>query len=291
MGEALAAVLRAGFVEEVETGLSEADAESVLGLIPAGCFGIDHLTISGVGWSRSVDFVVEDSSNIVWTAESRPSLSGPTNLVIVEGWVAELSAIKSWLRSVDVSALPASSIEAGMFQDCVVLERLRLPPSLTEIPAGLCQGCFRLADVNFCDLVNLASVGICAFQNCRRLREFTAPPCLRRIDHWAFSGTRIRRVDLSENRMEHADLEGLGFLENAIFTRRVGEFSLLGCSALRSLTGSGRWADAVPVVEELRHTSLDGRVEPLFGPSVAGARVLSELATIGGRLTRASLLP
>jgi hypothetical protein len=157
------------------TRLEEADGNSALVSIPAGCFGIDHVLIRGVGWSRSLDYASEASSGVVWTSDSRPALSGPTNLVVLGGGIPDLSEMKKYIRFIDVSALPSRSLGQGNLSGCELLERLRIPAGIEMIPKELCDGCFRLRDVNFGDLTKLVSIHPSAFSDCRSIHEFATP--------------------------------------------------------------------------------------------------------------------
>jgi hypothetical protein len=108
----------------------------------------------------------------------------------------------------------------------------------------------------------------------------------------AFSGTRIPRFDLSDSPGCEVDFDYLAFLEVVIYPRKTGEISLGGCSSLKSLTvGGAKWLEVPSSLDELRFTSLDGRLPADFAPCIDRARVFSELAAVAGRLTRGALLP
>jgi hypothetical protein len=248
--------------------------------------------VRGSGWEETVRHVVVVPERVVWTSEVHPAISGPTELIVASG---PLPYAKDLLLVVDVSSLPHASIVAEMFSGYWALERLVLPVAIKRIPSLLCFECFRLVDVNFDTLREVASIDVLAFGNCLSLRKFVVPRALRTFGSSALAWTRISELDLGENAMVDVDLSDLHCLEKAILPRAMGSIRFESCSSLGSLT-IGR-ARSTPQdywpghLLELRFTRLDGRLPEEVGACLSGVRVFSELSAVAGRESRPALLP
>ena len=76
------------------------------------------------------------------------------------------------------------------------LEHVVLPDSMPELSTGLCSDCPNLTSVKLPS--NLRVIECNSFQNCSALEELSFPATLECIGNQAFSGSSLKRVDLSQ---------------------------------------------------------------------------------------------
>jgi len=92
----------------------------------------------------------------------------------------------------------------GVFSNCLYLQDLVLPSTLTEIPASLLNNCQSLTHVDIPRGVEVIHKE--AFMNCRLLSHIKFPSMLRKIGEAAFYGTSLSYIELGYAVCEVSDL-------------------------------------------------------------------------------------
>ncbi len=88
-------------------------------------------------------------------------------------------------------------IGEGCFYKCASLASIDFPQSIDAIPDYICYQCTSLSTVN---MINVASIGLYAFQNCINIQSIGFPGCLTSIGDYAFhSCSSITSVDLPDS--------------------------------------------------------------------------------------------
>ena len=95
-----------------------------------------------------------------------------------------------------------SSIESESFADCDGLTSVSVGNRLYSIGYQAFYSCDNLREVDFSVANNLYYVYAYAFQDCAALKQIDFPSSLYQIDEYAFQGTSLEVVDLSENLRE-----------------------------------------------------------------------------------------
>ncbi|MCI8521355.1 MAG: leucine-rich repeat protein [Clostridia bacterium] len=111
--------------------------------------------------------------------------------VTFKGSITEYEGFKSvefYNRAEQLSSLYLN------FSDNEELETLRLPEGLTEIQAGMCNGCTELREVYIPDTVE--DIGNYAFSFCKSLREVNLPENLKSVGEYAFSGCSLTELKI-----------------------------------------------------------------------------------------------
>lgn len=120
----------------------------------------------GEGWHIAPDLTLHISS-----------AEGAENFVMS---AFDRAAIRSVSFDCDLQTLPG-----GLLADCISLERVGLPDSVTSIGDAAFSGCMSLAEIDLPDAVT--SIGEGAFEGCYALRDVYLPQSLREIGLRAFA--------------------------------------------------------------------------------------------------------
>jgi hypothetical protein len=184
-----------------------------------------------------------------------------------------------FLRALDLSGLAVESLPAHGLWCMPWLERAVLPAGLRVLPRGFFGNCSRLAAVDASGCTALESIKRRACEGCRALRSFAFPPTIRVLS-FAFRGTSIARIDLSDTNAERADVSGMLLLEELVLPRRCVLYGAAGVPSLRRVTfGAGGdtkhfgWRPA-----EVRFGGMTADAD--FSPGLAHARVYAEVACL-----------
>ena len=106
---------------------------------------------------------------------------------------------------------------SGAFEDCISLENIDIPGSVTDINASVFRGCTSLTTVTLNK--GLLTIGSCCFQNCTSLNAITIPTTVSHLGTSMFSGCKS---------LETATIgKGVTEMGNEIFK---------GCAALKKVT-------------------------------------------------------
>ena len=119
----------------------------------------------GEGWHIAPDLTLHISS-----------AEGAENFVMS---AFDRAAIRSVSFDCDLQTLPG-----GLLADCISLERVDLPDSVTSIGEGAFEGCYALRDVYLPQ--SLREIGLRAFANCAALEEIAIPGGVQEIGRYAF---------------------------------------------------------------------------------------------------------
>jgi hypothetical protein len=230
-------------------------------------------------------------------------LVSPSRVIVNGDFAWPEAACGTLIRELDLRGLAeGSSFFDGHLNDgCdlidwIFLEVVELPRKLRNLPHVFFCGCRRLRRVNLSSLTSLESIVGEVFTGCVALGELRFPPQWAEIAYGPdnLEGCGLLSLDLSEilpgrEVRESFDVDGASCLETLIIHRRVTPVGL-GLGSLRSLTlGRARGACGRP--SEVRFTSMLGRSDAAFVPSVAKSVVFGEVAAVGGRVSRPALLP
>ena len=91
-----------------------------------------------------------------------------------------------------------TKIENGAFQDCVSLEKIDIPGSVSSMSFEVFRGCKKLKNVSFAEGSSLKQVPNYAFYGCESLSEIKLPSTVNHIGSYAFAGcSACLRYDLS----------------------------------------------------------------------------------------------
>lgn len=115
------------------------------------------------------------------------------------------------------------------FTNCINLEKVSLPSTLTEIGFQAFQGCMSLTDIEFPE--RLSKIEREAFLNCENLENINLHSGITILGDYAFQNTGIREIDLTKG-----DSENLG----SKLEIGIGTFS--GCKKLEKVKLSERLA-------------------------------------------------
>lgn len=108
----------------------------------------------------------------------------------------------------------AQTVADGLFADAEKLEEVTLPPTVTKIGRG-------------------------SFSNCIRMEKFEIPSSVTHIDDWAFSGSSLQRVSLS-NRVKTLGIsvfQGCRALKHVVLPtnlKEIPEGTFSGCKGLKT---------------------------------------------------------
>lgn len=113
------------------------------------------------------------------------TIPGPVKLIKHDAFAG--SDIKTAVFSKNVS-----SMEYGVFEDCVNLVSLTLPRKIERIPSSLCSGCTKLKAVTIMEGTNV--IGPYAFGHCISLDSINIPASINSIESDAFTGCKALDV-------------------------------------------------------------------------------------------------
>lgn len=99
---------------------------------------------------------------------------------------------------VDMSATDIKIPSGNIFENCIVLEAVKLPTMLRYISESMFKGCVKLKTINSTELTNLEQIKKSAFHNCSSLENFTiVSNKLTIIEQEAFRGcSSLLRVEI-----------------------------------------------------------------------------------------------
>jgi hypothetical protein len=197
--------------------------------------------------------------------------------VTMTAWRELPEASKPFLRVIDFSGLAVELLSDGAtLQGLVWLEGAVLPTGLRNLPECFFSECWRLASIDT-RYTALEEIEYGACEECRSLAAFVFPPTVRSVK-FAFGGTSITTLDLSETVTEKVWIEGMVSLVELVLSRRCVLEAIGGVPCLRCVTFGasvhGRafaWHPA-----EVRFESLAAGAE--FSPSLLEARLYGEVA-------------
>ena len=179
----------------------------------------DNTSITGITF--------EDGSQITWIGDH--AFTNCSKLKTINNVPADLTDIKEWcfentaLESVDLSKTKVTIMKDGVFFNNKSLTSIQLPIGLVEFSTNAFNGCTALnnivmpstvnqiCDNVFQDCTSLSNVtlnegcttlGKHVFKNCP-LAAVTFPKTLGSIDEWAFEGTKLETVDLSNTQIKN----------------------------------------------------------------------------------------
>lgn len=179
----------------------------------------DNAAITGITF--------EDGSQITWIGDH--AFKNCSQLKTINNVPAVLTDIKEWcfestaLESVDLSNTKVTIMKDGVFFNNKSLTSIQLPKGLVEFSTNAFNGCTALNnivmpstveaiyDYVFQDCTSLSNVtlnegcttlGHHVFKNCP-LAAVTFPKTLGSIDEWAFEGTKLETVDLSNTQIKN----------------------------------------------------------------------------------------
>jgi hypothetical protein len=185
-----------------------------------------------------------------------------------------------FVRSLDLSTLgelPGGETLSGSFS----LETVILPARLRVLPESFLSRCPRLSHVGTSGCVALEEIMLNAFDGCRSLREFVFPSMVREVE-WAFAGTSVVCLDLSETRAESVNVHDMKCLERLVLPRGCTLFGASGIPALRGVA-FGACCDGI-FGWNPRQVRFESLVAPTIdGPLTGGTSTFAEVARVLGR--------
>jgi len=131
-----------------------------------------------------------------------------------------------------------SSYAMGFFKNCISLERITIPESVTEIGDYTFSGCSSLKEVNIS--AQAEKIGYYAFGDCTSLTEITVPDGVTYIGSYAFGGcTSLSSVKLPKNLKQIYDVfSGCSALTEITIpdsVTEIGNSAFSGCTALAKI--------------------------------------------------------
>ena len=179
----------------------------------------DNTSITGITF--------EEGSQITWIGDH--AFTNCSKLKTINNVPAGLTDIKEWcfentaLESVDLSNTKVTVMTDGVFFNNKSLTSIQLPKGLVEFSDNAFNGCTALNNIVmpstvkaiynyvFQDCTSLSNItlnegcttlGNHVFKNCP-LAAVTFPKTLGSIDEWAFEGTKLETVDLSNTQIKN----------------------------------------------------------------------------------------
>lgn len=179
----------------------------------------DNTSITGITF--------EDGSQITWIGDH--AFTNCSKLKTINNVPADLTDIKEWcfentaLESVDLSNTNVTIMKDGVFSHNESLTSIKLPKGLEKFYDNAFNGCTALNNIVmpstvkaiynyvFQDCTSLSNItlnegcttlGNHVFKNCP-LAAVTFPKTLGSIDEWAFEGTKLETVDLSNTQIKN----------------------------------------------------------------------------------------
>ena len=173
------------------------------------------------------DITFEDGSQITWIGDH--AFTNCSKLKTINNVPAGLTDINEWcfestaLQSVDLSNTNVTIMKDGVFSHNESLTSIKLPKGLEEFYDNAFNGCTALNNIVmpstvkaiynyvFQDCTSLSNItlnegcttlGNHVFKNCP-LAAVTFPKTLGSIDEWAFEGTKLETVDLSNTQIKN----------------------------------------------------------------------------------------
>ena len=135
-----------------------------------------------------------------------------------------------------------TNLGSQCFCDCIRLESIVFPNSLTEIPDAVCYGCSRLTNITLGKYVTKLNLG--CFENCDSLEEIVLPSALKEIGRSAFyNDVRLERINfdnveiIDDGAFENCDSL---YIIDLSSVKIIREYAFRGCGSLCSVTISNK---------------------------------------------------
>lgn len=113
-----------------------------------------------------------------------------------------------------------AGIAGNAFEDCVGLESVTIPASVTYIGENAFGGCIKLESVTFSGVTTINGINSGTFNRCESLTDFTIPASVKTIDTEAFAGcTSLTSIHIPANvkYIGQCAFEGCNQLEDVAF--------------------------------------------------------------------------
>jgi hypothetical protein len=238
------------------------------------------------GWGLEKLCVVSSSmGKYEWQRSGQSALVGLTDPVMVTApasvtmtaWREMPVGWEPFLRVIDLSGLAIETLPYGAsLEGLVWLDGAVLPTGLRVLPKYFFGGCWRLSSID-ASRTALQKIGFGACEACRSLAVFAFPSSVREVPY-AFDGTSIQVIDLTDTMAEEVSVDGMIFLVDLVLPRRCVLGMALGVPSLCRVT-FGAAEDGTLFIwqpTEVRFESLTADSE--FSPGLLEARVYGEVA-------------
>lgn len=145
----------------------------------------------------------------------------------------------SKLSNVDLGpSTEMTEISAEAFKNCVSLQNIVIPSSVTTLDSEVFYGCEALSSITLPESLN--SIQNNAFYNCFSLENIDIPDAVTYIGIDAFYGSSIRSITLSGSltNLSEYSLRGCKLLKTVIVNspiEYIGRYALSGCDVLNSV--------------------------------------------------------
>ena len=105
---------------------------------------------------------------------------------------------------------PVITIDYNAFRDCINLESIVIPDTVTHINGSAFENCTGLSEIAFPD--SLVWIGGSAFGNCTSLASIMIPATVSGLGDRAFYGcTKLENIDVNENNADFCSIKGVLF--------------------------------------------------------------------------------
>lgn len=163
---------------------------------------------------------INEKSDVFYGTSIKKLYLNGTRISVVSPSLCEGAALLTTVEFGENSAVKSINLDA--FKDCVLLDHVRIPNSVTSLGTGIFRGCTSLADVTLSK--RTTSLSDEAFAGCINLVEISIPSGYKSIGKRAFAGCiSLTTVEFMEN-----------YTSDSVFNN-VGEAIFEGCTNLNNV--------------------------------------------------------